>query len=42
MVEGEAEENRLMKKNEVESIAHGDFRNVSLIDPITQNEIRNL
>jgi len=42
MVEGAAEENRLIQKTEAESIALRDFRNVHLTDPLTGDPIQNL
>jgi hypothetical protein len=42
VVEGEAEENRAIKKNEAECIAAGDFSSAIIYDPITQRPIEDL
>ena len=41
-MEGAAEENRLNQKTEAESIAHKNWKNVELIDPLTNMPIHNL
>ena len=42
LVEGAAEENRLNQRTEAELIAHRDWKNVELVDPLTKLPINNL
>ena len=42
LVEVAAEENRLNQRTEAELIAHRDWKNVELVDPLTKLPINNL